>query len=93
MKTIWKYELEIKDVQDIEIPEGAKLLHIANQNGGLCVWFEVDQEARKKMNTFAIVGTGNAFDPKGFEHIGSVIINPFVWHVFQKTILKELPNA
>ena len=35
MKTIWKYPLELKGLQNISIPEGAEILHCTIQSGGI----------------------------------------------------------
>lgn len=43
---IWKVELAITDMQTVSMPDGAKLLSVANQNGNLCLWAMVDQRPR-----------------------------------------------
>ena len=85
-KVIWKYELDITDKQTIMMPPGAQILSVANQRGKLCLWALVepawsDLEAR----TIEIIGTGNPIDLSGLwhEHIGTVVMEPFVWHVFE----------
>lgn len=32
---VWKFELQLTDTQSMEMPAGAKLLSVANQNGVL----------------------------------------------------------
>jgi len=85
MSRIWKYELAITDEQTLEMPRGAKVLSVANQGGKLCLWAEVDQSERIVVRHFLIVGTGHQitedFELRKF--VGSVLIDPFVWHVFE----------
>ncbi len=40
--TIWKYELQIMDEQEIELPKARQILHIGEQNGKLMVWVLVN---------------------------------------------------
>jgi len=85
MTTIWKYELEITDEQVIEIPRLSTILSVANQGGKLCLWVEVDPSQRTVARHFLIVGTGHPItvDANLRRFIGSVLIGPFVWHVFE----------
>lgn len=68
MKTIWKYDLEIADIQIIHLPEEYCILSVANQNGTLCLWVGVtvpedDPDSEMKAGLvpvqILIVGTGN----------------------------------
>lgn len=83
MKAIWKYELEIADRQEVYIPQGAEILAVDNHKGGLCVWALVDKDSTiQEPIAFRIVGTGNPFEDTGLKYLDSVVIDPFVWHVF-----------
>lgn len=85
MSRIWKYELEITDEQTVEMPRGAKVLSVANQGGKLCLWAEVDPSERIVVRHFLVIGTGHQitedFDLRKF--VGTVLMEPFVWHVFE----------
>ena len=85
MLKIWKYELELASQQVLSLPPGADILHVGEQNGKLCMWVLLD--ARSTVVTdrrIGIVGTGQeiATDAKR-EHIGTVQIAGYVWHVFE----------
>lgn len=84
---IWKYPLRIKDVNFVKMPEGAKVLSVAIQNGTLCLWAMVDTSQIIKERAFKIIGTGHPinFDDPASElsFIGTVIDGQFVWHVFE----------
>ena len=84
---IWKFPLEATDMQEITVPDGADLLSVANQNGTICLWVMVDPSAEPRRRYIEIIGTGNSFSiDMGVDRvfIGTVIVNPFVWHVFER---------
>lgn len=57
-------------------------LHVAFQGDKLCIWVEVDTDDDAHLNHFHVVGTGFSV-PEGGAHIGSVVEDPYVWHVYQ----------
>ena len=82
--TIWKYPLEIKDLQQLQVPRGGKVLSCGRDpNGQICVWILVYPERPKHIRAFRIFGTGNPFEaPDMHTFIGSIADGPFMWHVF-----------
>ena len=83
MKTIWKYKLEIADVQEVGIPLNANIIHAgADPIGGLCLWAEVDTDIPPCTRTVYLRGTGHPLPPPEAKHIGSAVFGPFVWHVY-----------
>jgi hypothetical protein len=58
-QTIYKYELEIKDIQEIEMPEDSSIVSIAVQHGVPCIWALADPSARMIKRTFELYGTGH----------------------------------
>lgn len=84
---IWKYELQITDMQQVEMPNGAELLSVANQDGCLCLWAKVDADKQVETRFIEIIGTGNPIaQDMGVDRkfIGTVLMSPFVWHVFER---------
>jgi len=84
---IWKYELRVTDMQPVEMPKDAELLSVANQNGTLCMWVRVDADNDRETRHIEIIGTGNPIpQDMGVDRrfIGTAVINPFVWHVFER---------
>jgi hypothetical protein len=83
--TIWKFELEVTDLQEVVMPSGAEILSVGNQDGKLCLWAMVSPTATQDIE---IIGTGNTIPhtPSYVERvlIGTVIMPPFVWHVFER---------
>lgn len=93
MLTIYKYNLELTDVQDIEMPIYAKIVHVGWQigsfNSGIKIWALVQDTLALKSRRIHIVGTGNGMPelPVGanVNHLGTVLTpDGFVWHVFEE---------
>jgi hypothetical protein len=93
MQTIWKYELELTDVQQLRMPLHAVILSVAyqrnlqEQRDMLCLWALVDPTRSHVPRTIEIHGTGNhSIDPQYTQlFIGTVPMpNGLVWHVFER---------
>lgn len=84
MRTVWKYQISSSNPM-IRVPmrSGSKVLHVGEQNGLICIWFTADTTKIEVVRSFQIVGTGNEIKPGYDEHIGSVQIGLFVFHVFE----------
>lgn len=81
--SVWKFPLELTDVQDVYLPSNHRWLHVEMQNNVLCAWAWVDLDSPTETRTLAVVGTGNpAPSPDSAEFIGTALAQPFVWHVF-----------
>lgn len=92
--TVWKAILQPLQMQDIEMPMGAKVLHAAEQYGQLCIWYHCDPNAPRALRRFAIVGTGHPapplygdIGPEECRHVGTVIMSggALVWHIFERS--------
>lgn len=86
MNTTWKYELEITDRQRLRVPLGTKPVAVAEQNGKLCLWAQVNDDHYKTGNLETlfvyVVGTGNPLPSPLPPYVGTVVMDPFVWHVY-----------
>jgi hypothetical protein len=88
MLTIWKYQL-LGISQDVEMPEGAKILGLQEQNGKLTMWALVNPDAyRSRHARYHVVGTGNFLqdDFACYEYIGTCQVRAYVWHVFREEL-------
>lgn len=81
-RKIFKYELVLKDKQEIQIPKHATILKVAMQNGSLCVWCSVTPSRKNVPITFYIVGTGNPMPLVPLNYLDSVFDDVYVWHIF-----------
>ena len=90
MKKIWKYELQLIDRQLVPIGDSAaKPLSVAEQNGKLTMWVELDTSC-VDVGIFAICvdifGTGNPLRDTG-AYLGTVpMSNGLIWHVYTEML-------
>ena len=85
MQTIWKYELETTDTQEVNIPLGAKILDVQVQHGKPCLWALVDTDRRLRKTIISTYGTGHNVDRTIAKiYIGTYQLSngDFVFHVF-----------
>lgn len=91
MRTIWKFQLPVYGVNRVSMPIDAQIIHVDNQDGKLCVWAEVSFPAPTLEVRLCVVGTGNPlpdpFEGHRWTHVGSAIVDPFVWHVYESKFI------
>ncbi len=78
-------ELQLQPVQELELPEGSRIMCLQNQKGSPFIWFWVPEpRAQKKKIILRTVGTGEqcAVD----NYVGTYKVNDgnLVFHVFIK---------
>ncbi|TNE75026.1 hypothetical protein EP331_00220 [bacterium] len=84
-KTIWKFQLETTDYQEIEMPYQSKILCVQVQNGTPNIWALVDPKSPLVKRAFDIFGTGHPVDYNvKREYIGTYQLHggSLVLHVF-----------
>lgn len=81
---IWKYELNITDLQSISIPAEPQFLSVQFQRDNLCLWVMVDPKKQKEIFDIEIIGTGNPAPYHDRVYIGTAqqFGGMLVWHVF-----------
>lgn len=81
--TIWKFPLNITDVQQITVPGGSEFLSVQVQRGIPCIWALVDSTQPKRQVEIRIYGTGHPIDQIG-QFIGTFQVQggALVFHVF-----------
>ncbi len=99
MKTVWKFPFEVDDTIEIEMPRGARILHINVQTqrlpefagGGVlreapCMWALVDPDEPKVKRSFILAGTGHTLPDFPMKHLGTFKMaqDRLVFHVFEK---------
>lgn len=90
MRTVWKFPLN-DWVTEIDIPEGAKVVHVARQNGLMTLWAEVDSTKPTWSRGVAIVGTGHPILVRDATHVGSILDGEFVWHIYLQDEVSPCP--
>lgn len=82
--TIWKIRLHPVDVQTVEIPLGAKILHCREQDDAACIWFLCDPTQLTQPRRFRMYGTGHD-EPVTGSYVGTCMLREgrLVVHVFE----------
>ena len=82
---IYKYILEERDINVLQLHEYFTILKVARQNDQICVWVKCNPRRKLIPITFRIFGTGNPMPEDEFLiYLDTVIMDYFVWHVFLK---------
>lgn len=85
MRTIWKFPLQVTDMQEIVMPQGATILKLAVQGDTPCLWALVDPDAEKISHCIRSYGTGHDvpdYAATESKYLDTVLLGPFVWHFF-----------
>jgi hypothetical protein len=85
MKTIYKYKLDVTDMQTVSMPIGSKILNLNTQQEVPCIWALIDTDNEIEDRKFSIYGTGHECRPCYEEYIGTFQIKQgfLVFHVFE----------
>ena len=85
MKAVWKFQLDLVQVQTLSLPEGAKVLDACVQREHLCLWMLVDPEATKVARTYHLFGTGYEIPDRTAGHYVATyhLDSGFVFHLFE----------
>lgn len=88
-RAVWKFPVSPHWASvEIVMPEGAKFLHVGQQDNTPMVWFHVDPDAEPEPRRFATIATGQRLDDAVVErltYLGTAICGPLVWHIFEDT--------
>lgn len=81
---IFKYQLQVKDIQTINLPTNYKILSLQVQHGLPCIWVAVDNEQSTIPITFRMIGTGGTINLDESSFLGTLqfLDGELVVHVF-----------
>lgn len=85
---IWKFPLhEESNPVEVEMPEGAKVLHVGTQYNQTCLWAHVNPDRGAVNRKFHVYGTGHQMHIPVGEYLGTTQTHEgaFVWHVYDVT--------
>lgn len=89
MKKIYKYPVEVADVQTILLPLGAQILTVQEQNGQPYIWAIVNPETDSEPRRFRLYGTGyNIETDNVLKYIGTfqLLCGRLVFHLFEEVL-------
>ncbi len=82
-RTVWKYDVPLNDVVEVQMPQGSRILKFDTQQGVLTLWALVSPEFTPERRRFRLAGTGHPLPEGSLDYIGSCLQGPFVWHLFE----------
>lgn len=86
MRTIWKFQFPVEDEFTLDMPEGAQVLHVREQNMKPCLWALVNPDNPAEERHFKLRGTGHPIHEENpLKYLGTffLIDGGFVGHVFE----------
>lgn len=94
MKTIWKYPLQVTDIQYLHLPENSTILSLQVQDGIPRVWVLLDDEELKESELeIYMFGTGHKVyadvEPTKFIGTFQLLHGNLVFHVFYKEFIND----
>jgi hypothetical protein len=86
MQKIFKYPLECENEQIVDLPAGAKILCVGNQNRSVYMWVIADvHETNIQHRKIIVVGIGNNLPYADYErvYLGTITVEVYVFHIFE----------
>ena len=85
MKSIWKFEVPVKDKFKISMPKGTQIISFQSQDREAYIWGIVETDVEFVVRTFVIRGTGHIFKGDPGTYIGTIQMydGMLVWHLFE----------
>jgi hypothetical protein len=91
MHTVWKFPFDIATHVELQIPQGAQILHVAAQDdkperlGQPCLWALVDPAEPVESRHLRVAGTGHQISDDLATFIGSFFMRAgqLVFHVWE----------
>ena len=92
--TIWKFPFDITDNQEIEMPNGARIIKIDVQNNQPCLWAIVDptKQYDTEPRVIRVYGTGHhvfVLDKLDYLDSFQLLGGQLVFHVFEQQVAQK----
>ena len=84
MNVIYKYFISTRQLTILELPKDSKLLRVADQHGEVTLWIEQtspEDTILFQQRRFLVYATGEPYNPVGKQHVGTVLVGDYVWHL------------
>ena len=84
---VFKYQIEIDDYVEVEMPIGSRILDVQTQHECPCIWALVDPGLPTEKRRFRFAGTGHPIkeNPSQLIHIGTfqMMQGRLIFHLFE----------
>ena len=96
MNIIWKFNFEITDYIELEMPKGAEILSVQTQHETPCIWAGITAGNGTEIRKFRVFGTGQpiTMNENGLKFIGTfqLMNGSFVGHLFEDIGVESVSN-
>ena len=91
MKVVFKYELPMKPLFELVLPDGAEILTFKEQNKEFYIWCLVDTGRKTGIRHFEMSGTGEPITKEIIRYIGTIVTDndERVFHLFEVSSCDE----
>lgn len=80
--SVYKFPLAMdRGWQRVEMPDGARVVHVHEQDGRACLWASVNATRPVVVRHFGVFATGEEI-PTG-AYVGTIHLGWTVWHIFE----------
>lgn len=89
MKRVYKYPVEICDVQTIHLPVGAQIISVQVQNGKPYIWACINPSVEIEPRLFRLYGTGHNIEGTNvLKFVGTfqLLGGRLVYHLFEEVV-------
>jgi hypothetical protein len=95
VKTVRKFALQVTDVLEVEMPQGARLLHLGSTRARPVVWALVDEASPPVVRRFRLTATGEPIPDllPGWTYVGSVVLGANDCHLWDLGEVAPPPTA
>ena len=84
-KVVWKFSLGAVQ-HSVQMPRGAEILTVAEQDGNITLWAAVDPEEELVFRNLTVLSTGRSCGEEVFNlpFLGTVFLGVYVFHIFDE---------
>lgn len=95
MSTIYRYQLDVVNEQEVELPARHRVLAVAPGRSGYYIdlWVQIHESDHYVQQAFRIFGTGHQIVDTGMlDYVDTVVMpDDLVWHVFARVSVPIVP--
>jgi hypothetical protein len=84
MQTVQKFALQVSAVLEVEMPRGARLLHLGIVRARPCVWALIDEPSPRVLRRFRLTASGEPIADltADWKYVGTVLLGANDCHLW-----------
>jgi hypothetical protein len=83
-RTIWRFPIPAKSEFELELPQGARVVHVGCKDDAPDMWVLLDKDAEPELRGFLVLATGERVPDRSRDYLGTFFTDDgqLVWHLF-----------